>query len=166
MNNEISDALQTQSGKRKAFALIIFAALAVSAAQFVYIFKQADSDQILTLSQALVEIQDESKVNATAISNYADLATLFPNLGFKVTVPERLVGAHYKLLTARLVQLEGVSVIQLQLINQQKQPQTLFVQPFTDEFRPLHNRRQLRHEWLVSHWYEGELFYSLLSTEK
>ncbi len=166
MQNEISDALQTDTGKRKAVALIILAVLAVTAAQFVYIFKQPDSDQILSLSQALVEQLPDDHTQAIPVSSYEEVVGLFPEIGFGGLVPERLIGARYELQTARVVKLGNVTLLKLKLLDQQKQPRSLFIQKFIDEFRPLHNRQQLRHEWLVSYWYEGELFYSLVSPQR
>jgi len=160
VNQELEQALHSPAQQRKLGIAIVIVVAMITIAQLFYIFEDKADDQTLRLAQTLVALHQAESPKATEVSDWQALPSLFPTLDFAPKRPQRL-GDSYHLHAAEWRPKQDR--LQLRLLDDKHHPASLFIQPFSDEQRPLHNRAQQRQQWLVSYWDEEGLFYALVA---
>ncbi len=147
----------------KLAVVMVVGVVALSAAQFLYIFSPPQSDLILRLAQAQVVEHNDGGAAAQALSRFDALgAAVVPELAFAPVWPMRLPARLYRTLSARPVTLLGREAVLVRLLDQQGRRLSLFIMPADELLRPLHNRQQRRGEWLLEFWLEDGGLYTLI----
>jgi len=151
--------------RHKLSALVVVVVGVVSVAQLVSIFKSTESGWILQLAHEQV-VAHEVDATAQRIERFEDIDARLRGLDFKPQWPRRLSQQHYPLVSARKVVVLEQRMLQLRCLDLRGGNASLFISPVSDALLALHNKQQVRGEWLVSYWREGELFYSLVTGER
>ncbi|MFC1749548.1 hypothetical protein ACFL2V_12155 [Pseudomonadota bacterium] len=153
-----------QSRLRFGIAASVFV-VAITAAQFTYIFAVPESSLILKVAQE-VELNHNKKLAAEyASTNYTELAAVMTKLDFELKAPHEMLGNAYRLIGARYCSIQGQIAAQLKLVDKANKESTLYVTKLNDGLSTLHNKTQLREGLMIQNWKEGDLFFSLASSE-
>ena len=137
--------------RRKLAMLFATATVMLVVAQFFYIFQPLESDLSLRLAYEEVA-QHEQPGTGKKHESFV-----------KPALPERLARGGFRPLMVVDSMLLGQPARRVLLADEQGRPASLFIMEMAERFAPLDNTFQQRGPWLVSHWREGEQFFSLVA---